>query len=230
MFFFRLLRCCRSRRSLKWTVHKYEPHIFTFTVNVHTDNAHTRYPLAVYFCLSCVCTFPLLSAPHLTTSFHQPPSKLTVSLPLTTSLSQHTHTHTLVFLIGSHVFVTLPLWHLTFSRSFPKCQLIIFTPCTIPLLSPPYLLLAVWKAFYVLLSQCFCVLGKGKAWEWTQSSLPSFFFRLRLQQAGWCEGGSGEHDRLIQGLPQWPYCRCADCLHYFSNLMHFATLALCYGC
>lgn len=93
MFFFRLLRCCRSRRSLKWTVHKYEPHIFTFTVNVHTDNAHTRYPLAVYFCLSCVCTFPLLSAPHLTTSFHQPPSKLTVSLPLTTSLSQHTHTH-----------------------------------------------------------------------------------------------------------------------------------------
>lgn len=228
MFFFRLLRCCRSRRSLKWTVHKYEPHIFTFTVNVHTDNAHTRYPLAVYFCLSCVCTFPLLSAPHLTTSFHQPPSKLTVSLPLTTSLSQHTHTHAGV----SHRLTCLcHAAALTFDilTQLPKMSAnylhtMHHTPSFTSL--PPS---GCLKSILRSAVSVFLCLG-GRLENEHGRLFPPFFFRLRLQQAGWCEGGSGEHDRLIQGLPQWPYCRCADCLHYFSNLMHFATLALCYGC
>lgn len=40
-------------------------------------------------------------------------------------------------LIGSQVFVMLLWWHLTFSRSFPKCQLIIFPMSIVSALSPP---------------------------------------------------------------------------------------------
>lgn len=65
----------------------------------------------------------------------------------------HTQTGAAGSLIGSYVFVTLSLWHLTFSRSFPKCHLIIFTPCTISPLSPLCFVLAVSIAFVFLLSQ-----------------------------------------------------------------------------
>ncbi|XP_018519651.1 BEN domain-containing protein 7 isoform X1 [Lates calcarifer] len=64
----------------------------------HTQGqlTHIHYPTHLFSCLLslCVCTFPLTSVLHLTTSFHQPPSELTAPLPLFTLLSQHTHSHT----------------------------------------------------------------------------------------------------------------------------------------
>lgn len=49
-------------------------------------------------------------------------------LPFTASVSQYMHK--LVSPIDSYVFVMLSPWQLTFSSGCPKCQLIIFTPCT----------------------------------------------------------------------------------------------------
>lgn len=109
-------------------------------------NTHTLlYPFIQLSTVVCVYTLTLTSVLPFYNIF--PSAPLWVHNVFTSLLLAVT-THTLTgLLIGSYVFVTLPLWHLTFSRSFPKCQLIIFTPCTISSLPPHRFNFDVRKAF-----------------------------------------------------------------------------------
>lgn len=104
--------------------------------NTHTQT-RTSLPiyLVVYLCLFLSAPAGPMSVYNLTPSFHQHPLW---AHNVFTSHHFTTHTNWCCWLAHWLVFVTLLLWHLTFSRSFPKCQLIIFTPCTLSPLSPFY--------------------------------------------------------------------------------------------
>lgn len=131
--------------SLLWFLHlRCLPHVGT-----HTDT----------YINSVVCFDHFLVAGSLHVS---PPSyKIFPSAPLWVHngftsphiiVTAYTHTHTQAgvasSLIGSSVFVMLSQWLLTFSCSFPKCQLIILTPCRISTLSPLYFTLIVTIVFH----------------------------------------------------------------------------------
>lgn len=62
MFFLWLFRCCRSRGSLKWTLHKYKP-LIKMATNRHTHNSNP----VVYLYTSVSLPAGLISLLHLTT-------------------------------------------------------------------------------------------------------------------------------------------------------------------
>lgn len=112
--------------------------------HIKADNTRKILPhiySAVHFHLSE--SVRVLISVHLPTSLHQPPSEpcLYVS-PL-----QCHNTYTSRCCSLAHVFVMLLQWHLTFSCSFPKCQLIIFTPCNVTASSISFYLLLLSATF-----------------------------------------------------------------------------------
>lgn len=117
--------------------------VWTSNLNIHTHK-QLSYPFVQLPAFVSLCShfFPYVYLPKF---LYHPPSEPSVSLPSASLLAQHSHTNWCCILahISLYVYVTLSMWHLTFSHSFPKGQLIIFQPCTVPPLLPPYVILTV---------------------------------------------------------------------------------------